>query len=337
MSAPRAAFFGRSPQEAVQELISLLDVEKRETGPGAARSAADKGRVFELAAELERAQSAAKAGGGRGTAEAPLVGTWRLLFQGKEDAEVSATDLESWQKYFAGEGPSPVQNLVTTDSSSVGNVYQVLELGKDGTAQQGKITGGSFVNLIDFSPTGCLEISADLEEEIAPGRLSFRFQGGEFRLRPLWNGTVTMPYPVPFKLLGDNAVGWLETLYLDERLRVSRGNKGSLFVLLRDEAAAELEGSLLRAAPKAPGAPEAARPEPTRDPIVIAPAQFGTPGDYEEFAAELRARGHPVFIAPLTKFNWFELLPSFFSEASRGLFGSFRCSVNLKTLAERDC
>merc|ERR550532_1750767 len=51
----------------------------------------------------------------------------------------------------------------------------------------------------------------------------------------------------------------------------------------------------------------------TGDPIVLCPAQFGTPGDYDDFAASLRARGHPVFVAPLNKLNWFELVPSFFS------------------------
>ena len=38
---------------------------------------------------------------------------------------------------------------------------------------------------------------------------------------------------VPFKLLGDEAKGWLDTRYLSQRLRVSVGNKGTTFVLSR--------------------------------------------------------------------------------------------------------
>ncbi len=36
-----------------------------------------------------------------------------------------------------------------------------------------------------------------------------------------------MPYPVPFKLLGDERKGWLDITYLspDGKLRLSRGNK----------------------------------------------------------------------------------------------------------------
>ena len=44
-----------------------------------------------------------------------------------------------------------------------------------------------------------------------------------------------MPYPVPFDLLGDRAVGYLETTVLDEAsgVRVARGNKGTTFVFER--------------------------------------------------------------------------------------------------------
>ncbi|KAA3470970.1 putative plastid-lipid-associated protein 12, chloroplastic isoform X1 [Gossypium australe] len=42
-----------------------------------------------------------------------------------------------------------------------------------------------------------------------------------------------VPYPVPFRLLGDEAKGWLDTTYLSHsgNLRISRGNKGTTFVL----------------------------------------------------------------------------------------------------------
>jgi hypothetical protein len=42
-----------------------------------------------------------------------------------------------------------------------------------------------------------------------------------------------VPYPVPFKLLGDEAKGWLDTTYLSPTgtLRISKGNKGTTFVL----------------------------------------------------------------------------------------------------------
>ena len=46
-----------------------------------------------------------------------------------------------------------------------------------------------------------------------------------------------IPYPVPFKLLQDESKGWLDTTYLspDGTFRLSRGNKGTLFVLTKEE------------------------------------------------------------------------------------------------------
>ena len=83
---------------------------------------------------------------------------------------------------------------------------------------------------IDASPTAVVAIDAALEGRLQPRRLGFRFTGGQVLLRALWKGTLALPYPVPFELLGDNAKGWLQTDYLSPNLRLSRGNKGSLFV-----------------------------------------------------------------------------------------------------------
>ena len=44
---------------------------------------------------------------------------------------------------------------------------------------------------------------------------------------------------MPFKLLGDEAKGWLDTTYLGEDVRISRGNKGTTFVLVRERSEEE--------------------------------------------------------------------------------------------------
>ena len=44
---------------------------------------------------------------------------------------------------------------------------------------------------------------------------------------------VRLPYPVPFKALGDEAQGYLDTRYVSPKLRVSTGNKGTTFILGR--------------------------------------------------------------------------------------------------------
>mmetsp|Transcript_14608 Transcript_14608/g.43630 ORF Transcript_14608/g.43630 Transcript_14608/m.43630 type:complete len:287 (+) Transcript_14608:174-1034(+) len=50
--------------------------------------------------------------------------------------------------------------------------------------------------------------------------------------------------------------------------------------------------------------------------VVIAPAQFGVPKDYDDIKKLLLARGHPrVDAAPLSRLSWLRIVPSVFTEA----------------------
>lgn len=64
-------------------------------------------------------------------------------------------------------------------------------------------------------------------------RIDFRFVDAGFDLTVL---PFRLPYPVPFRLLGDEVKGWIDTTYLSPTLRVSRGNKGTIFVLQKEAA-----------------------------------------------------------------------------------------------------
>ena len=72
----------------------------------------------------------------------------------------------------------------------------------------------------------------------SPDRIDFAFDLAYFELRATPFGAlpapVRIPYPVPFRLLGDEAKGWLDTTYLGEDVRISRGNKGTTFILVRE-------------------------------------------------------------------------------------------------------
>jgi len=83
------------------------------------------------------------------------------------------------------------------------------------------------------TPIGTLRLSAKAAVS-APARISFAFDEGYFELKtPIPLVGSRLPYPVPFRLLGKEAEGYLDTQYLSERLRISTGNKGTTFVLRR--------------------------------------------------------------------------------------------------------
>ncbi|XP_030955645.1 probable plastid-lipid-associated protein 12, chloroplastic isoform X2 [Quercus lobata] len=85
-------------------------------------------------------------------------------------------------------------------------------------------------NIVRFSDA-IGELKVEAAASIKDGkRILFQFDRAAFSFKFL---TFKVPYPVPFRLLGDEAKGWLDTTYLSPSgdLRISRGNKGTTFVL----------------------------------------------------------------------------------------------------------
>ncbi|KAL7202974.1 hypothetical protein ACSBR1_034427 [Camellia fascicularis] len=85
-------------------------------------------------------------------------------------------------------------------------------------------------NIVRFSDA-IGELKVEAAASIKDGkRILFQFDKAAFSFRFL---PFKVPYPVPFRLLGDEAKGWLDTTYLSNsgNLRISRGNKGTTFVL----------------------------------------------------------------------------------------------------------
>lgn len=85
-------------------------------------------------------------------------------------------------------------------------------------------------NIVKFSDA-VGELKVEAAATIKDGkRILFQFDRAAFSLKFL---PFKVPYPVPFRLLGDEAKGWLDTTYLSHtgNIRISRGNKGTTFVL----------------------------------------------------------------------------------------------------------
>jgi len=122
---------------------------------------------------------------------------------------------------------SPIQRAVT----NAFRVTQTLRFVTRTRQQAGGAMPGR-VEQVVVTPLGELHLNAAACADPGDGRrVLFAFDEGYF----CTDGGLRLPYPVPFKLLGKEAEGFLDTSYLGERLRVSTGNKGTTFVLRRVE------------------------------------------------------------------------------------------------------
>ena len=136
---------------AASDESALLDLLASDSNRGKALGAEQVAEVHRLAASLEAAfDTPGPDGGMPDTNYDPLLpGRWRVLYQGKPNTDTPFFSLESWQAYLSGDGPSPIQNLVS-GSSTVSRLYQVVEI-------EGE-TDGRVNNVVDFSPRGVLAI-----------------------------------------------------------------------------------------------------------------------------------------------------------------------------------
>jgi hypothetical protein len=179
-------------------------------------------------------------GKGRQTACDPRIdGRWRLLF--------TTTNSTA----------SPIQRTATL--SDLVKVYQNVAIYSE--------TPPTIANVVLFEPWGKLEVRALASTQARPlkgfiprrgdgkilglnilgvsektppppeTRLDFKFDDAFFEFKQPFRFRI--PYPVPFRYLGDDVKGWVDVSYLGEgdsagTLRISRGNKGTIFVLQRE-------------------------------------------------------------------------------------------------------
>ena len=167
-----------------------------------------------------------------------LCGRWKLLCTYKEDVDVvEFFDVGSWQRYLFEKGPSPVQSLVLGNTSTVENVYQVLEDPKEAPNAKWQNVAKFTFEFNGERKDVELIIEADIEGVRDEQSFFYRFSNGYFDVN---RGEYKLPYPVPFDFIESvrpgQTKGWFQTTYLDEELRVSVGQKGSKFILMRERS-----------------------------------------------------------------------------------------------------
>ena len=171
---------------------------------------------------------------------ASIYGRWRLLYTRNADTsspiQRKAVDTQAfpiYQDIVIEDNQLKVKQVVefsekfrlSVDALASTSAYPLAELTE--RKSTGKVLG---VNILGVSLVGK---EAEPDPERPNSRIDFVFDEGNFMLQ----NNVMIPYPVPFRFppLRDWVKGWIDTTWLSDRLRISRGNKGTTFVLLKED------------------------------------------------------------------------------------------------------
>lgn len=177
-------------------------------------------------------------GGIKNSADSQLLqGRWKLLFTSRPGTaspiQNSFTGVDAFTVYQEILVDSKTSSVRVNNIVDFGAKVGFLKVEAEGSTVQRPIPGftprqGSGL------PFGILGVSTSTPPAYPGLRVDFQFDRAAFYFRTL---PFTVPYPVPFKLLGDERKGWLDITYLsrDGTFRLARGNKGTLFVLTKDD------------------------------------------------------------------------------------------------------
>lgn len=220
---------GREVQRAQQAVLDAVDGVQ---GRGKGGMSPEQQEQFEAAVAVLEAD-----GGVQGPTTSPLLdGRWRLLYTTRPG---SASPIQ--RTFTAVDSFSVYQDIELSDLQEEARVSQVVDFGPAiGFLRVEAEANVDSRPLPGFSPRtgeglpfGIMGRSSTEPPTRPDMRVGFQFDRAAFTFKLL---PFKIPYPVPFKLLGDERKGWLDVTYLspDGRLRLSRGNKGTLFVLAKD-------------------------------------------------------------------------------------------------------
>lgn len=352
--------------EVEKELIKAVEVLERR-GADVKKNPAVFAKIEESIAELERSTMDKKRSYNP-VDDPSLEGTWKLLYTSSPGTNspiqrtltgydgVSVYQVVNIRDYSKNSFLTPkvpdVSNTVVIDNFAGGARLRVTAEASTENDRRvvPRVGDGAILGAYPFGKSSSEPPRRDSE------RIDFAFQEAKLEACGFPEGFY-LPYPVPFKLLGDEAKGWLDITYISDRFRISRGNKGTCFLLLKVDEASDRRAAIATAQTKdlkriAPqpqpqgrgqgkagtgagaSAPLAASSTRTKTKakgkgkvVLVFPQQFGCQGDYEDLRSSLEQRMNDkdngggkvsVVTVPLTRLDWpLGLVPSFFSPEYR--------------------
>jgi PAP_fibrillin len=171
-------------------------------------------------------------------AEAVAIdGVWYLQYT--QPSDIGVSDIEPWTPESSTFGP--ISKIDTRPADNKGTVSFLGMIAVDAsnrlTTQTIDFKESTLANFVE-QDFGSVLVRGSFELDTVPNRVVVSFEKCEITLKNGFVIDLSFLFSLRAALKGGNkAGGWLETTYLDEDMRIGRGNRGSLFILTRDAMA----------------------------------------------------------------------------------------------------
>ena len=147
-----------------------------------------------------------------------LEGDWRLLYTTSK----GILGLDRFPMFKLGQ----IYQCVRTAEAKVYNIAEVIGI----PFLEGIVSVGA-----RFEPVSDRRINVIFERSIVGLQRIFNYKSPSSFIKQIESGKKFLP--IDFKIENREQKGWLEITYLDEDMRVGRGNEGNVFVLTKEKTA----------------------------------------------------------------------------------------------------
>jgi PAP_fibrillin len=173
-----------------------------------------------------------------------LDGTWYLQYTSPSIVGDIDQFPDSWKPDYTDEGESKIESQRFEAQGSVSAAGITVDTSNKVVKQIFDISQCQVRNEINFDWGQVVVAGTFRQSSRIPNRAVVAFDTALIRLGGSDDSVLTtvnlgFVFAVLAVVRGSRDNGWLETTFLDEDMRIGRGNKGTMFVLTRDPAAVQ--------------------------------------------------------------------------------------------------
>lgn len=227
--------------------IALLNAVS-DTENGKSASVETQAAVLKLVRDIELTAPAPADLLSNPTEASKLDGVWYLQYtspsevEGQNGAE-DADDAVAWRAVNASEGDSNIPTNADGSFKAQGTVSATgitVDTSNRPTKQTFDVANRLVANDVTLPNNVRISVNGSFRQsDTVPNRALVAFTAASIELN-LFNGALPIRIVLDFvfsilaKIRGTPDNGWLETTYVEDDLRIGRGNKGTMFILTRD-------------------------------------------------------------------------------------------------------